>query len=74
MALQLSQLCYARSPTEVPHGELQVAVDPKSGIIYVADSKNNAIRTISLKERQVGTLTGSGSGEEGFVDGNFAGQ
>jgi len=45
-----------------------VTVDPKSGVLYIADSYNNAIRTIS-KDGKVETLVGS-AGDAGFINGS----
>jgi DNA-binding beta-propeller fold protein YncE len=49
------------------HMPAAVVVAPGGGMIYVADSRNNAIRLIDLDAGEVTTV--AGNGEAGFVDG-----
>ena len=48
---------------------MQVAIDRINRLIYVADSGNHAIRTISMDDGAVATMIGTPDGEAGFNDG-----
>jgi IPT/TIG domain len=47
-----------------------LAIDPISNLLYVADSRNNAIRTIDLTTASVSTI--AGSGQPGSKDGDIS--
>jgi DNA-binding beta-propeller fold protein YncE len=49
------------------NGPRHLAIDGSSGLVYIADSDNNAVRTVTRAGALVSTL--AGNGEAGFVDG-----